>query len=410
MNKECEIKVSKAQARIDNLLKLATEKKASDLHLKAGVFPVIRRQSKLRPLGKDLKPISASELKEISEYLLPEHQKIYFLKHKNIDIAYTLKEVGRFRLNLSIQRGTIRIVVRIIPFKIPHLNQLNLPSVIENISAYQRGLILISGATGSGKSTTGAAMINQINHTSSRHIITIEDPIEFLIKDRKSIITQKEIGLDSLDFPSSLRSSLRQDPDVIFIGELRDKETIETALVAAETGHLVIATIHAQDSIECVNRVVSVFEFQQQLQARIQLAHSLKSIISLRLTRSIDKKQFLPATEILINNSRIRELILDSNRTGEINDAIEESKASWGMQTFDQCLMDLVSSGKISYREALKHTTLPEDFTVRFHGISQLGKNELGTVTAVRTRLEKDWEELEDIEIETFLHETSKKK
>jgi twitching motility protein PilT len=272
-------------------------------------------------------------------------------------------------VNVFQQRGTIGIVFRVIPFGVKSMDQLHLPKVIERIAMENRGLILVTGTTGSGKSTTLASMIDYINSNKTCHIMTIEDPIEFLIRDRRSIVNQREIGVDTQSFANALRAALRQDPDVILVGEMRDFETIETALTAAETGHLVMSTLHTLDATETINRIISVFPPYQQKQIRLQLASILRAVISQRLVPRADGKGRVPALEVLVSTARIRECIADKDRTKEIHDAIAKGYTTYGMQTFDQSLMSLVKQKLVTYDEALKHVSNPDDFALRFRGI-----------------------------------------
>jgi twitching motility protein PilT len=258
----------------------------------------------------------------------------------------------------------------VIPFGVKSIEQLVLPKVIESIAMEQRGLILVTGTTGSGKSTTLAAMIDYINANRTCHIMTIEDPIEFLIRDRRSIVNQREIGVDTMTFASALRAALRQDPDVILVGEMRDFETIETAITAAETGHLVMSTLHTLDATETINRIISVFPPYQQKQVRIQLSSILKAVVSQRLVPRADSKGRVPALEVLVTTARVRECIADKDRTKEIHDAIAKGFSTYGMQTFDQSLMQHVKGNLITYEEALKHVSNPDDFALRFRGIA----------------------------------------
>jgi twitching motility protein PilT len=261
-------------------------------------------------------------------------------------------------------------------------------------------MILVTGITGAGKSSTLAAMVDDINRKKNKHILTIEDPIEFLIKDRKSIITQRELGMDSTTYARALRSALRQDPDVILIGEMRDRETMEIALTAAETGHLVLSTLHTLDAPETINRIVSAFEPHQQYQVRMQLASVLKAVVSQRLARTTDRKGFVPAVEVLINNARIRELIESPEKTKDILVAIEEGQVSWGMQSFDQSLMALLTEGKIDLDEALRQSTSPEDFKIRYSGITSMdGKKWGGENTTYRQQVDNAWQSLDEVEI-----------
>jgi twitching motility protein PilT len=296
-------------------------------------------------------------------------QRTRFDETREVDLAYGIAGLGRFRVNAFQQRGTVGIVFRVIPFGVKSIEHLHLPKVIQSIAMEQRGLILVTGTTGSGKSTTLAAMIEYINANRTCHIMTIEDPIEFLIRDRRSIVNQREIGVDTHSFSTALRSALRQDPDVILVGEMRDFETIETAITAAETGHLVMSTLHTLDATETINRIISVFPPYQQKQIRLQLASILKAVISQRLVPRADGKGRVPALEVLVSTARIRECIADKDRTKEIHDAIAKGFTTYGMQTFDQSLMSLVKQKLVTYDEALKHVSNPDDFALRFRGI-----------------------------------------
>lgn len=355
---------------LNDILNTALKKQASDVHLKAGLVPVIRKHGKLRPLQQGLPQLTSQEIEDMAFGLLDEDQKRVFGVAKEIDIGYGLSGVGRFRINIFRQRGSVRMVIRNIPFNVPNLDDLGLPAVVKKIADYERGLILVTGITGSGKSSTLAAMIDHINNTQNTHILTIEDPIEFLIRDRKSIVSQRELGLDTTTFSSALRSALRQDPDVILIGEMRDTETIEIALTAASTGHLVLSTLHTMDAQETINRILATFEPHEQDQIRRQLAGCLKAVISQRLARKKDKTGFVPAVEVLVTNQRVKEMIEDPEKTREIRNAIEESRDTFGMQSFDQSLMDLLTQDMIDYDEALKLSSNPEDFHLRAAGVA----------------------------------------
>lgn len=356
--------------KLTEILTVALKKSASDVHLKAGLVPVIRKHGKLRPLQQGLPQLSATQIENMANEILDEDQRKLFNKTKEIDVGYGISGLGRFRVNIFRQRGSVRMVIRNIPFNVPNIAELNLPSIVERISEAERGLVLVTGITGSGKSSTLAAMIDHINNTQNTHILTIEDPIEFLIRDRKSIVSQRELGLDTLTFGAALKSALRQDPDVILIGEMRDRETVEIALTAAETGHLVLSTLHTLDARESVNRILSVFEPHQQSQIRRQLASVLKAVISQRLARRKDKTGFVPAVEILVSNQRVKEMIEDADKTKDLALAIEESRETFGMQTFDQSLMDLLAKDLIDYDEAMKLSTNPEDFQLRAAGVA----------------------------------------
>lgn len=355
---------------ITELLKIAVRGRASDVHMKVGMPPVFRVDGALVPL-KDGQRITAEDADKICQLLMiTDEQREHFKKKREIDLSYGVTGVGRFRVSVFQQRGTIGIVFRVVPFKIFSIKSLNLPPTIEKIALENRGLILVTGTTGSGKSTTLAAMIDHINTYRTSHILTIEDPIEFLIRDKRSIINQREMGVDTNSFSNALRAALRQDPDVIFVGEMRDLETIETVLTAAETGHLVMSTVHTLDAKETINRIISVFPSHQQKQIRLQLASVLKAVVSQRLVPRADKKGRVCACEILINSSRIKNMITDETKTSQIYDAIAEGSVSYGMQTFDQSLMQLLNKRLITYDEALKQCTNPDDFALKVKGIS----------------------------------------
>jgi twitching motility protein PilT len=350
-------------------LKIALKGGASDIHLKAGLPPMFRIDGDLVPL-KDAKRLVPEELNKMALGIMNPAQKEEFKRTHEIDLAYGVPGLGRFRVNIFQQRGTIGIVLRVIPFGIQNFEQLTLPAVLEKIAAETRGLVLVTGTTGSGKSTTLAAMVDFINSKRTRHIITIEDPIEFLIRDKRSIVNQREVGADTLSFAAALKSALREDPDVILVGEMRDFETIETAITAAETGHLVMSTLHTMDATETINRIVSIFPPYQQKQVRLQLASILRAVISQRLIPRADGKGRVPALEILRNTTRIRELIIDKERTREIPDAISRGYTTYGMQTFDQSIMALYKKKLITLEEALEQCSNPDDFKLRASGVA----------------------------------------
>jgi twitching motility protein PilT len=357
-----------AHVELNDILRVAVKGNASDIHLKAGLPPMFRVDGALMPLksGERLLP---DYLDRVFEHISTAGQRAYFEKNHEVDLAYSVPGLGRFRVNTFMQRGTIGIVFRVIPFGVKTIEQLNVPRVVERVCMEPRGLILVTGTTGSGKSTTLAAMIDHINSNKTCHLMTIEDPIEFLIRDKRSIVNQREIGVDTLSFASALRASLRQDPDVILVGEMRDLETIETALTAAETGHLVMSTLHTIDATETITRIVSVFPPHQQAQVRLQLASVVRGIISQRLVPRADAKGRVPATEILISTARVRECIGEKERTKEIPDAIAKGFTTYGMQTFDQSLMALVKTGLVTYEVALRNVSNPDDFALRFKGV-----------------------------------------
>jgi twitching motility protein PilT len=353
---------------IDDLLKISVERGASDLHLKVGNHPVLRIDGHLHPLV-ELKRLMQENTIAMAFSMMNEAQKERFKKDHELDMAYSVAGLGRFRCNVFMQRGAVGIVMRVIPTQVKTITDLNLPVVLERIAQERRGLVLVTGTTGSGKSTSLAAIIDHINTYRVEHIITIEDPIEYLHRDKKSIVNQREIGQDTNNFPLALRSSLREDPDVILVGEMRDRETIETALLAAETGHLVLSTLHTLDAPETINRIISIFEPHHQQQIRIQLASVLRAIVSMRLIPRSDSKGRVPAVEILIATSYIEECILDAEKTKLIKDAIAQGVSQYGMQTFDQSLYYLYQKGLISYDEALKWASNPDEFKLKKIGL-----------------------------------------
>jgi twitching motility protein PilT len=354
---------------LNDILRIAVKGQASDIHLKAGLPPLFRVDGALVPL-KDGQRLQPDHLHNMLSTITTPGQKQHFDTAHEVDLAYSIAGLGRFRVNAFMQRGTIGIVFRVIPFGVKTIDQLDLPKVVERIAMENRGLILVTGTTGSGKSTTLAAMIDHINSNRTCHIITIEDPIEFLIRDKRSMVNQREVGVDTGSFAAALRGALRQDPDVILVGEMRDFETISTALTAAETGHLVMSTLHTIDATETITRIVSVFPPHQQQQIRLQIGSVVKGIISQRLVPRSDGRGRVPAVEVLVSTARIRECIGDKERQGEIVDAITKGFTTYGMQTFDQSLMALIKRGMVSYEEALLHVANPDDFALRFKGIS----------------------------------------
>jgi twitching motility protein PilT len=354
---------------LNEILKAAIRHGASDVHLKAGLLPIFRINGKLVPL-KMPEPLKPEELTAMSAVILTEEQLKKFEQSHELDCAYSISGLGRFRVNIFIQRGTIGIVFRVVPVGVSSFEELHLPKVLEKVALENRGLVLCTGTTGCGKSTTLASIIEYINIHRSCHIITIEDPIEFLLRDRKSIINQRELGVDTILLAGALRAALRQDPDVILVGEMRDLETIETAIMAAETGHLVLSTLHTLDAAETINRIVGAFPPYQQKQVRIQLASLLKAVISQRLVPKADGKGRVPAIEVMINTARIKEYIEDKEKTKKIREAIAQGYVSYGMQTFDQSLMSLYKEGLISLDEALRQASNPDDLALRIRGVS----------------------------------------
>ena len=353
---------------IDDLLKRCAERGASDLHLKVGSYPVVRINGKLLPMTEH-KRLMQEDTISMAFSIMSARQKQKFKDHFEIDIAYSVPGLGRFRCNVFQQRGTVGLVLRVIPVRILSVKDLELPPVLEQIMQERRGLILVTGTTGSGKSTTLAAMIDYINSTRTEHIMTIEDPIEFLHRDRKSLINQREVEVDTKSFSTSLRSALRQDPDVILVGEMRDYETIETAINAAETGHLVLSTLHTVDATETINRVISVFPPHQQKQVRLQLGSVLRAVVSMRLVARKGGNGRVPAVEVLRSTPYIQDCIENKEKTKLIPTAVAAGTSQYGMQTFDQSLYRLLQSELISFEEALRQCSNPDEFKLRVSGI-----------------------------------------
>ncbi|HEY4706353.1 MAG TPA: type IV pilus twitching motility protein PilT [Thermodesulfobacteriota bacterium] len=360
---------------LSSILNVAVKGKASDVHLKAGVPPILRVHGSLVPI-KNHERLAPDEIARAALRIMNDAQKEAFKNNHQIDLAYSVPGLGRFRVNVFQQRGAVGIVLRVIPIKIQTFEELNLPKVLETVANEMRGLVLVTGVTGSGKSTTLAAVLDYINNHKSCHVISAEDPIEFLHRDKRCIINQREIGVDAIGFSEALRGALRQDPDIIMVGEMRDLETIEIALTAAETGHLVLSTLHTIDALETVNRIVSVFPPYQQKQIRIQLAGVIKAIISQRLMPTKDGHGRVPAVEIMVTTARIRECIEDKEKTKDIADAISKGYTTYGMQTFDQSIMSLLNKGLISYEEAMRQASNPADFALKFKGVS--GTSDMG--------------------------------
>lgn len=353
---------------INDLLKIAIERKASDVHLKVGSHPVCRIDGDLLPLS-DMKRLMQEDTIQMAFSMMNARQKQRFKEEYEIDIAYSVPGLGRFRVNVFQQRGAVGLVLRVIPARILSIRELMLPPVLERICEERRGLVLCTGTTGSGKSTTLASMIDYINAGRSEHIITVEDPIEFLHRDKKSLVNQREIDVDTRGFAGALRAALRQDPDVILVGEMRDYETIETALLAAETGHLVFSTLHTLDATETINRIISVFPPHHQKQIRIQLGQVLKAVISLRLVPRADGIGRVPGTEVMISTPYIRECIEAKEKTKFIREQIALGTSQYGMQTFDQSLYMLYKSGLITLEEALRRATNPDEFRLKVEGV-----------------------------------------
>jgi len=353
---------------IDELLRTACENKSSDLHLKVGNYPYVRVDGDLRALSQYSR-ISSEDMLNMAFSMMTNRQKQKFKENTELDMAYGVAGLGRFRVNVFQQRGNIGMVLRVIPTKIRTLEELYLPKIIDRICEENRGIVLVTGTTGSGKSTTLAAMIDRINSARTDHIITIEDPIEFLHRDKKGFVNQREVEVDTASFGSALRAALRQDPDVILVGEMRDLETIHTALLAAETGHMVFSTLHTLDATETVQRIIAVFPPPEQKQIRLQLAGTLKAIVSQRLIRKSDGIGRVPAVEVLIATEYIRDCIINPDKTRLIRDAVAAGVSQYGMQTFDQSIYDLYTQGLITLDEALANATSVDEFKLRIAGI-----------------------------------------
>ncbi len=340
---------------------------ASDIHLKVGTAPMMRLHGSIAPIG-NLPAVNQDELGRALWDVMNPTQRERFKTTNECDLAYTFPGVARFRINAFRQQGKIGAVLRAIPTNVRSVDELKLPPVLKTMAGESRGLILVTGATGSGKSTTLAAMIEEINRTEPCHILTIEDPVEFQFADKKSIVNQREVGVDALNFNAALRAALRQDPDVILIGELRDLETVEIAMSAAETGHLVLGTLHTVDAHETINRIVGFFEPHHQQQIRLMLGSVLRGVVSQRLVPAA-KGGRVAALEIMINTGTIYECIVDAKRTREIRDYMRKGRATYQTQTFDQHLFALVGEGRVTQDEALKYANNPDELALRLSGM-----------------------------------------
>ncbi|HZG41417.1 MAG TPA: type IV pilus twitching motility protein PilT [Longimicrobium sp.] len=346
----------------------------SDLHLKVGRPPVVRVNGEL--VETDLPVLRPDDLKRCSEQTLNPRQREEFAERKEIDFAIGVQGLGRFRANIFQQRGTLGMALRGIPFEVPGLETLDLPPVLEQISVTPRGLVLVTGVTGSGKSTTLAAMIRHLNERRAVNIVTVEDPIEFLHRDVRSIVSQREVGADTHSFHDALRHVLRQDPDVIMLGEIRDRPSMETVLKAADTGHLVLSTLHTADAAQTIGRIISFFPPHQHQEIRGMLANALRAVVSLRLIPRADRPGRVPAAEVLVNTAAIAQLIRTGDESQSIPDLIAEGRVQYGMQTFDQSLLDLYSRGWISYEWAMHYASNPSEFALRVSGV-QPGEQEV---------------------------------
>ncbi len=354
---------------IDDLLRAAVTRGASDLHLKVGAYPMMRVSGSLVPVNEE-KRLDNDDTRAMGEAIMSPAQSKKYEEAQEVDLAYSVSGLGRFRCNVFQQRGTIGIVLRVIPTRILTVDDLMLPPVLKQIADEERGMVLVTGTTGSGKSTTLAAMIDHINASRTSHVMTVEDPIEFLHRDSRSIVNQREVSVDTRSFAHALRSALRQDPDVILVGEMRDFETIETALLAAETGHLVFSTLHTLDATETINRIIAVYPPHQQKQVRLQLAAVLKAVISQRLIPRADRGGRVPAVEVLVNTAYVRDCIVDKEKTHNIQIAISQGTSQYGMQTFDQSIFGLFQQGLVSYEEALRWASNVDEFKLKVQGIS----------------------------------------
>ncbi len=340
---------------------------ASDLHLKAGTAPVVRVDGVLYTLDEPAP--TAQELRDATDQLLNDEQRLYFSTHNEIDFAFGVSGLARFRANIFMQRGTPALALRHVPVEVPSLEDLHLPPVVRELAFAPRGLILVTGRTGSGKSTTLAAMIDAINRVTTRNVITVEDPIEFLHRDRQSFIHQREVGLDTRSFHDGLKYVLRQDPDIILVGEIRDLETMNTALMAADTGHLVMSTLHTTDCVQTIQRIVSFYPPHQHEELRLSIASNLRAVVSQRLVARHDGAGRVPACEVMVSTGTIREYILNAEKTPLLHAVVAEGMTQYGMQTFDQSIMGLLKDGLIDEAEALKHATNPNELSLKLKGI-----------------------------------------
>ena len=364
---------------MNEMFKKAIEDGASDIHIKAGDFVRARLHGELAPLTEQ--KISHSQVRELAVKLIPhEKDRERIDEIQDYDCSWGLPGLGRFRVNIMKQRGVFAIVMRIIPIEIPSFADLKLPDVLEEISKTERGLVLVTGVTGSGKSSTMAAMIGYINRHMKKHIVTLENPIEFLHRDLNSSVTQRDVGTDTASFQVGLRAALRQDPDVLLIGEMRDKETIDTGLKAAETGHLVISTVHTKNAVQTLSRLIAVFSPEEQEMIRVRLADSIQAVISQRLVPTVDGEGRVVAAEIMRVTGTIRDCIMDVDRIDEIHDLIAEGKEQYHSQTFDQHLMQLVSSGLVSFEVGMAAANSPSDFDLKMNILGGPGSGHPGGV------------------------------
>ncbi len=373
---------------VNDLLKIAVDQGASDLHLKVGSYPMMRVRGELHTVSEE-KKLDHEDVVAMSAAIMSTQQRQKFKETQEVDLAYSVAGLGRFRCNIFQQRGTVGLVLRVIPMQIRTIDELGLPPILKKIAEEERGLVLVTGTTGSGKSTTLAAMIDHINKTRAAHVMTVEDPIEFLHRDNMSLVNQREVAVDTKSFAHALRSALRQDPDVILVGEMRDFETIETGLLAAETGHLVFSTLHTLDATETINRIIAVFPPHQQKQIRVQLASVLKAVVSQRLIPRADGKGRAPAVEVLISTPLVRDAIVDKDKTHLIPGAIAAGTSQYGMQTFDQSIFSLYEQGIVSYEEALRWVSNVDEFKLRVQGITttaDMSREQMAQATAAAAK------------------------
>ena len=355
---------------LESLLRFAIAQGLSDVHLKPGRPPIFRRGNAMDLVSpRNTALLESRDIQALVDPLFEEHHRVLLREQGGADLGWGVTGVGRFRINVFRSRLGLQAVLRVVPSHIPTLQELCLPQVLANLANERRGLILVTGAAGQGKSTTLAGLVDQINRVRACHIVSIEDPIEFVIEDRRAVVTQREVLTDVPTFAAGLRSALRQDPDVVLLGEMRDRETIETALQAAETGHLVLSTMHTVDARETVNRILSVFEKHEHQQVRLMLASVLRAVVSQRLLSRKDGSGRIPAIELMLATPRIKDLLKTQDGPDEIPNTIANGQAQYGMQTFDQSLTGLFREGRISYEEAMAHASSAADFALRLKGI-----------------------------------------
>jgi len=365
---------------LQGLLTECAKRGASDLHLKAGTRPILRIHGHLE-IQDDLPPVTPEFVRRAAAALLGDHRYGLLMEGKEMDVGYLLPDLGRFRVNMFLCQGEIRGVFRHVPARVPTFQDLYLPKVLERLAMERRGLILVTGITGSGKSTTLASLVDFMNRNRNDHVVTIEDPIEFVHADNKCVLSQREVGQDSASFATALRAALREDPDIILVGEMRDAETMEVALHAAETGHLVLSTLHTLNATETVNRIISTFPPHQEDQIRDQLAAVMRGIVSQRLVVRADGKGRVPAVEVMMATGLIRDSIRESDKTPHIPTIIAAGQAQYGMQTFDQSLLELHRGGLITYETARDAATNPDDFDLKVKGILSTGEMTWDTST-----------------------------